>query len=297
MGIHVGGALAQFIRGWRVLVVIGFFALGWVITFIVFWIFRETIDQPSLWHEIFVAWTGELLFFTIVGLAVTIVSLERPRDPRTENWRDRVRNLFGLSTVPECVAEFHRQSIEQIARYATNVRREIIIEEYDSTVDAYRVNIKQDFIIRNALHDTELTEKLPFRVEPDNIALGPDRYLGRVFSVVIGGSEKIQTFTPIPAQGFSTDFMIPLRPGAEVAITVRYEVWMKANVPQRQRSVRFVESMEIVFVSHVVHNVEVNVTGDGRGPLTLLPNQPFPPYIYNATEPRSLIIEYSFRPP
>jgi hypothetical protein len=283
----------------RVIIVIVFFAFGWIITGGIQFLYHSTIhtDEISVFHEIFVAWSGELLFFTAVGLAVAIISIKEPTDPRTQTWRERVQILFGLSSVPDCVTEFHRKTLEEIARYAANGNRLLTIEDYNKSADAYRVRIDHNYDIVNALHDTDLTERLAVRITPDELDKNIFNEAGKVLSIKAGLDEKITSFTPIPFEGLFTEFDIPLPAGKKIPITVSYEMWMRCGELQTQRAIRFIEKIEMRFISRLAASPTITVKGDARGTLTLLPNQVVVGLTAQAIEPRGVLAEFTLQSP
>ena len=91
-------------RKWSGIAVFTFFSLGWVITAVIAVVFRnELLDRraETIAYELFVNWSAELLFLTVVGLAITILTIERTvKNPASAELIDRIKILLGSSEVP-----------------------------------------------------------------------------------------------------------------------------------------------------------------------------------------------------
>ncbi len=190
MKLRFSPRLLEFTGGWRLWAILAFFVAGWLITIFFPWLWHPEITKSGtdLVHEIFIAWTGELLFFSIVGLAVTVISLEKPPDPRTADWNSRVRYIFGMANVSPIVTDFHRKSLESLARYSSHGQRFIYVEEYSPTLGAYRVRVDHKYTIQSAIHDMAFDEKIPLSLTPDKFDGQNIEHVGRVNSVIISSA-------------------------------------------------------------------------------------------------------------
>jgi hypothetical protein len=110
-----------------------------------------------------VAWTGELIFFSIVGGVVTVVTL---KDPAQASFEERVRILYGIENLPEAVTEYNKREISRLAGYARQAVRHIVLEEYRDDLKAYRARIKTEYRYRNLLPDVDYEASLPWRFKP-----------------------------------------------------------------------------------------------------------------------------------
>ena len=102
---------------WRALVVLLFFLGGWGFTAGTMYHFREEFFGPSTTETmkgIFLAWSGELVFFSIVGLAITLVSIEKAEDPSKKRLSERIRILLGRADLPDGLFEYVQRTFEWI---------------------------------------------------------------------------------------------------------------------------------------------------------------------------------------
>lgn len=90
-------------------------------------VFRVFEAEPwqAFRHEVFAAWCGELLFFTIIGVLVAIITL---RDPTTETFEERLRILYGAK-IPDAVMAYNRNQISKLAAFYRRGARTVIIDD------------------------------------------------------------------------------------------------------------------------------------------------------------------------
>ncbi len=124
--------IPAFLKGkiWRILC---FFALGWVVTAIILAVWRQQFfgAGENFLVDAFIAWCGELAFFTVIGLAATVISIEKPEDPHAKAFEERLKILFG-NQIPQAVLEHNRKTLQSNARYSTNGSRKIYIKTYNA---------------------------------------------------------------------------------------------------------------------------------------------------------------------
>jgi hypothetical protein len=93
-------------------------------------------DPRGFWYGFYEAWTASLVFFLILGIAGTLVSLYRPEK---DTFSQRVRILFG-GRQDEAV-DFISESIRKIGYYSDDVKRTYTIKQYDAVSDAFLIRV------------------------------------------------------------------------------------------------------------------------------------------------------------
>lgn len=275
-----------------------FFIFGWIVTALVIIAFHAFFYShvTEVISEVFVAWSGELLFFTIVGLAVTLITVEKPEDPRSRPVADRIKILFGISQVPDVMIRYTEELLEGMARYAKDVKRCVTVTDYDPQINAYKVQVTISYAVQNVLHDKPITESIPFTIEPDKFDNFSNAEMGKINSVVVGGSEKINAYTPIKIDGFSTNLEFTIPASGSVDIEFDYEVWMKCDEPQTVVAKRLVETSQLHFVNRIAQSPVVTIKGASQE-ITLLFNQPTSPYEVQGVPPGRDVHEFLFKSP
>jgi hypothetical protein len=169
-------------RSWlgrRVVLVSIALLVAWVITALTVAMLL-TYDAANS-HEVIigalVAWTGELIFFSIVGGVVTVVTL---KDPAQASFEERVRILYGIENLPEAVTDYNKREISRLAGYARGASRHVVLEEYRADIKAYRARVKTEYYYRNLLSDVDYEASLPWRFRPDKISAQQSVELSRV---------------------------------------------------------------------------------------------------------------------
>ena len=268
---------------------------SWAITFVglILATRSELIDFPDFLGDVLLAWTGELLFFTVVGGIVTAISF---KDPRGAEFAEREKILFGSGDVPECVLTYHRQVFARLAGYVSMADRKIFIEDYDQKTNAYKVRVKTTYNYKNALPDMPYDDKITLRVTPDEFEASAPAEMGRVLYVTMNGEEKIQKPIVMDKEGFQTELQLQLPPGGDTSIVLDYSLWMKAGVPQTMHPARIVQVFEMSIVNQTEHDLKVHDATKNEH-ISALYGQPLKFNAANSVMPGTKIFEFVLLPP
>jgi hypothetical protein len=154
-----------------------FFLLSWLLTGILFYIARQGIfggHTEETERGIFFAWCGELLFFTLIGLAIALVSLEKPSDPSKEDIRYRTKIFFGAGGIPDPVVTHFLNELYAMSVFAEQASWDLEIQEYRPDLHAYRVQAYTEYHFKNPISDQPVSFEMAFGFTPDEIPALPD---------------------------------------------------------------------------------------------------------------------------
>jgi hypothetical protein len=270
---------------------------GWVATAAIvlffpsiFW--TEHIEEMQ--RGVLAAFTGELLFFTLIGGAVTIVSL---RDPTEERFDDRLKILYGRGAVPNAVLQYNKNVITKISAYSKTIKRVIIIEAYDNTLKAYRERITTEYEISNLLPDVPYGESMRLSVIPDDFGQADPSELGRIISIQVGGSQTITKPIPIGKDGISTEVKIELPPGGSKTVIWEYRLWIKTEAIQAVQPEWVVEQLAMDIVSECDGGAQLEIDSDPRGVVSLLHMQPLQFQRLTGVSPGEKVYVHKLLPP
>jgi hypothetical protein len=212
----------------RVLGIVAVLLLGWAITGAIIWLVLSWASGKSdeLYIGVLSAWIGELIFFTVIGAIISVMTL---RDPSRELYDDRVRILFGNG--PDSVINYNKRIVAQLSAYTQAGERSVVIEEYNPTLKAYRCRVKTIYHYKNLLHDVGYEDTLPWVIEPDPMDPPPPEF-GRVLSIRLAGTETIQHPHAIPADGFRTELRLIIAPNSGCEVSFEYWLWLKIGATQ-----------------------------------------------------------------
>jgi hypothetical protein len=241
---------------------------------------------------IFAAWTGELAFFTIVGLVVAVVSL---REPEQETFLQRVKILYGMPDSPQFALEYNSSEIKKLAAYATRAERMITIEEYSQESAGYRIRTRTHYSVKNMLRDVVYTDVVVVSVGNDPFD-HPPRDLGRLRSVKIGNVEQLAGPETIPPEGYKTSFPISIGPGGTSDIVVEYTTWCRIGEDQEMIPQRLVELFSMEIVSEVAQTVNLDL-GPPVGVVSLAYRVPMKFPDVRAVSPQTALFRYKFLAP
>ncbi len=250
--------IPDFLKGkiWRILL---FFVLGWIATgFYIYFHYEQLFaGSKSFWQDAFTAWCGELAFFTVVGLAATIISIERPEDPHARAFEERLKILFG-NQLPQTVLEHNRKTLQSNARYSTNGSRKIYIKEYNAEIDAYYVRSENHYFMKSAIADFDWTEEIIMKIEPDELPRLQSGRVGMITSFKINGAEKIRGPKPITKEKLELKFKETSPAGRAVEVVTEHEIYMACDCEQSQTAMRFAESLSVRFINQWDEGVKIS---------------------------------------
>jgi hypothetical protein len=265
--------------GWvrrRILLVMLVPLAAWVITALIVyftwtWISGQHADE--MFRGLLAAWVAELLFFTIVGVVVAVITL---RDPTQESFDDRMKILFGKTNIPDAVLDHNKQVLARLCGYVQTAHRSIYLEHFDEELAAYRSRTKTEYEFRNLLPDLPYNDTMKIRLRADTFVDPHPREHGRVVSIKMGEVETMREPITFQADGFNTEVPIEIPPNEVKKIVFEYYAWLKLGEPQTVHPQRVVEHFTMDIINQTNQNACMEIDGDVRGVMSLLYSQPFP---------------------
>lgn len=202
----------------RLIVMAVAFAVALTITFL-FAKIAQHENPPAFWEAFYAAWTSSLVFFTILGLAGTLVTLSRPEK---EQFLSRVRILFG-GRWDEAV-EYISDRIRRIGYYSEDMDRTYTIKDYDADYNAFLIRVVHRSVTRNYYDDVEAKDEAVLKLMPDSPESGFPQ-VGRLLWFKIENENKIDSPVTIPSSGIHRTWEIEIPRGATRTLEVCHECW------------------------------------------------------------------------
>jgi hypothetical protein len=283
-------------KDWRAWAVFTTVIVAYAVTLIVAIVFKDQLQQK--WIDTLVgfytSWSTSVLFFTLVGIAALIYST--PSQPDTISFSERVRSFYG-SLAPTVLRDYARDQMKKFGGFNKSLDRELEITEYNSNLEAYKIECRSIFFIKNIFLDVEYEDDPTLRILVDKFQ-NPPTPMGQMHWIylnqqnVLGGGVQ-----DIPEEGFSRPLAIKIQPDSEMEYKYKYWVWHKIDTESNQRPKRVtVESRTKIRNSMASGIVPVRLLDETRT-VEIGPGQEyvFPP-IRNAT-PNDLIFRFELGRP
>ncbi|HTW52774.1 MAG TPA: hypothetical protein VME45_12875 [Stellaceae bacterium] len=229
--------LNQIIGDYRILVVFIAIAVAVLIT-LVFAHLRVDEKSTTFWHGFYESWTASIVFFAILGVAGTIVSLYRPEKDAFEA---KVRILCGGAMGSE--VDYIRENITKIGYFAESVVRTYTIVDWDPGRRAYEIEVSHHSVNRN-FFDDDASDTGRFALTPDPLGDPPLDPVGRLIEVNVDGKQVFGA-EDIPLAGIDQKWPVPLRKGGRVQVLVRHRAWYGVTVTHRFRPARFAKTVTV----------------------------------------------------
>ena len=249
-------------------------------------------------HEIvigaLVAWAGELLFFSIVGGIVSVVTL---KDPAEAAFDERIRILFGSDKLPDSVLSYNKRQLAHLAGYAHTGDRTVIIEEFRPDLQAYRARVTTQYVYRNLMPDLEYDQTLPWSYYPDPIKANPPVELARIISIKMDGVESIDQPIIVDEAGFRTEMRLKIPPKGQRTASFHYVTWIAVDAMQNMRPTRLVEQFSMTIVNQCMQKPMPMKLENRPDPILLLYNQNFAFDVVQSVAPQEKIFLYQLLAP
>lgn len=219
------------------------------------------LDPSTFFGAAFASWVSGIVFFTLVGAIVAIVSLARPEEGSFDS---RARILFKRASgshIDYIVSQI-RRTLEHYAELAEN---RITILDYDGESGKFRVALESKTRVRSYIDDIESSYSSMMRYT-DMTPAPAGGQPNRIAYVRINGVSKGLPET-ISEQGVTRPIDTEIAPSEICTIETRVEAWIVAGTEEIEHAPsRYTQKMKVTIENHLgSHATTVKVvTGDGE---------------------------------
>lgn len=250
-------------------------------------------ESTNMWVSIYSSWAVNVVFFTVVGLVVTLMGF---RSPAEEHFENRVSILYSGKREPRSVMQYNSDQIRRLAAYATCANRKLVVHEYSPTYKAYRVNITTTYTFASLLDDVLYEDEAGLGLTPDQFQSTPPPQIGKVLSIWFK-DEKLKRTSEITEQGFSTNIPLALEPGETEDLRFEYEKWIPIEDENYLTPQRVVELFEMSLVNRCNTTPLIGLLQTPVEPISLLFNQTVKLPAVRGVVPGEKIFRFEFREP
>jgi hypothetical protein len=231
---------ARVLMDFRVAAVLAGLLLSYVLTFY-FARLATHENPPVFWMGFYQSWVSGLLFFTVVGLVVGLVTLYRPEK---DVFAARVKILVGGKS--GSAVDYIAGELRRIGYVAQRTDRIITIEEYDAARRAFKLRVKQRSIVRNIYHDVATEATGGIKVTPD--AFNPPLIdTGQLVSFRVNKINQPGVPAPFGQHGLSRDWTVSIPAGGAGEIEYEHWMWYSEAEVHEFAPVRFTETLTVEF--------------------------------------------------
>jgi hypothetical protein len=234
--------ISEIVGDYRILVVFVSILVAALVT-LIFAKLKAAEQTHDFWHGFYEAWTASLVFFAILGVAGTIVSLYRPEK---EVFATKVRILCGGRIGPE--VDYIQEVIRKIGYYSERVSRTYTIKDWDSQRNAYEIEVFHESLNAN-FFDDDADDNGSFNMKPDPLTPPLDP-IGKLIEVNVDGKQVLAA-EHIPVAGIRKNWPIQLKKGGRANIQMRHIAWYDVKEPHVFRPARFAKVVKVTLISEL----------------------------------------------
>ncbi|MCG7551970.1 hypothetical protein [Pseudoalteromonas sp. Of11M-6] len=210
--------------------------------------------------------TDSLIFFAVVGLAITLISLRKPEE---EKLATKIEFIFPGADPESTLGKFLANRISALACVSPVTKRVIAIQEISEANDAVKVLSKNDCIIKNIHNNHEYaTDSMSFGITADEVNIDSD-IIGEVNDIkilfdledpsknrhILNGTQALTNSN----REFKETFSLSLEPGQVVNYQTSAWLWQPLKESIRLSPPRFTESQQISLYNNTQHVIEFRV--------------------------------------
>lgn len=258
-------------------------------------VLKEILTQgtDNVLLSFYSAWVEDIIFFTIIGIAV--MAYTEPFRPDSAAFHERIRAFYG-TRAPRALQEYAKEELKRYGGYCPSALRVMTITEYNEALNSFKVEVYGKFIIRNLFEDTDYHDKTLIQVTPDFYD-DPPRPMGHILWITVDDDDKLATGVReiLYPDGYNTKVDIDIAQNGEVEYEFQYWMWHKLgelNTHNPQRVVQDYKMKVRNLLSDMVVQIEYDATKEsleiGPGKTHLFDR------IENAT-PREAVFKFRFR--
>lgn len=219
-----------------------------------------TIEPDKVfWKGFYQSWTAAVVAFVFLGLAGLLVTFY---SPTKDQFQRRVSNLFDVHDA--AATEYLSKKAQEIAYYATEVKRTYEITDYDSTQRAYKIKVTHKTTNKNFLKDVHAPDKarLSIQFEAGDLLSPPKNDMGELVSVIVAGQQRLTAAKTFGAEGLEEQWSYTIPAGGEAVVEVVYWCWYKAETPHSYGGSRFARRIDAEIVDHCSNGPHALKVGD-----------------------------------
>lgn len=253
------------------------------------------VNKDMVWLSFYASWVQDIIFFSLVGVAV--VAYTAPFRADSATFDERIMAFYGRNS-PKPLREYAKGELTRYGGYAPTAERVWTIKEYDSEIEAYKVEVEVRYLIKNLL-DVDYFDNPPVRVIPDTFE-DPPAPLGEVEWVAIGqvgqlpdGREEIKH-----GEEWTRTFNLNIEPHGEKAFEAKYWLWIKAGIESGSIPNRVVEKFDMKIINATTDViVKMKIVNGGSAQETLAPGEIYKFFQVQDATPNDRIFVVQLDPP
>ena len=257
------------LRDWRYKFVLLAIVIAYGATFVFgFWLEDLlAVNRDMIRLSFYASWVQDIVFFTLVGLAV--IAYTAPFRADSSTFDERVMAFYGTNS-PKSLRDYAKEELQRFGGYSPSAERTWVIKEFDADRRAYKVEMYVKQVIKN-IFDVEYTDAPKTGVEPDKFD-DPPSPLGEIEWVAINdhgqlpsGREEI-----LPDVGWSRRISLNIPAHSEITFEAKHWIWVKAGVESGFRPNRVVEKFDMI-IRNTMDNesVKLIISSQDEGDVTL----------------------------
>jgi hypothetical protein len=207
-----------------------------------------------------------LIFFTVVGLAITFISIKRPEE---EKLATKIEYIFPDADSDSALGKFLANKVSALACISPITERTITIQEISEAHGAIKVLSKTNCVIKN-IHNNHhyATDSMSYGVkldlvEIDSPILGEVNDISVLFDLhdpsknrrIINGTHPLTKSNP----EFKETFSLKLEPGETASYLTSAWIWQPISDSVRFIPPRYTETQNVKLCNDTQHVIDIRV--------------------------------------
>jgi hypothetical protein len=226
----------------------------WILTIVGFAVGLNSSPNKFV-ISLFQSWTGDVIFFSIVGALLTVIS---SAPAALEPFEERASILFQGQNGSQ--VDYAKSQLNRLGNYSEETHTTILIKKDDG--DWFRLVSNSKAKVRNLIEDVETTYLLPVSYV-EQLANPPGK-IGAVLSFAVDGQDQVsQQIEP----GMEGNYSVTI--GGENAreIKIVRDYWIGRNGFIAHSPARFTKNLSLSVINQSENPVFLKLIGPKKGSL------------------------------
>ncbi|UTW53321.1 hypothetical protein KFF05_08250 [bacterium SCSIO 12827] len=229
----------------RVLLVVGAVVVAYAASGIGGYFYSDLlhVNADAIVVAVYASWVQDVLFFSLVGIAV--LAFTAPFRPDIATFDERIIAFYG-SRSPKPLRDYAKEELKRYGGYSPYAERSWTISDYREDINAFKISANVKYNVKN-IFDVEYYDNPKMSVRPDKFDIDVG-VVGEVEWISVNdvgqlanGREAIDS-----ERGWNGSIDLRIPPNGDVLLDCQYWIWAGAGVECGFTPQRVVEHFDMV---------------------------------------------------
>lgn len=261
------------LRDWRYRGVILAVAIAYGVTIWLGYGLSESLveNREVVWLSFYASWVQDIIFFSLVGIAV--IAYTAPYRADSSTFDERVMAFYGTNS-PKLLRDYAKDELQRFGGYSPSGERTWTIKEFDAACQGFKVEMYVKQVIKN-IFDVDYSDAPETSVIPDKFD-NPPSPLGEIEWIAVNDQGQLPSGREeiLPDKGWRRRINLNIPAHGEITLEAKQWLWIKAGEECGFKPNRVVEKFDMVIRNSMNNqSVIITIADEDGGAVTIAAGQ------------------------